>query len=251
MTDVAVRFAHLGIRFGDDVVIDDLDLDIHRGEFLCLLGPSGCGKSTMLRVIGDLVDAEGTTTVLGDEPSRMYRSLAYVFQAPRLVSWRTAIDNVVLGMQLRGMEGRKRRLRRRAEPYLSQVGLGDLTHRAAHVLSGGEQQRVAIARALAVEPEILLMDEPFSALDIRTRNQLRHEIVTIWKETGLTIVFVTHDVDEAVILGSRVVVLSNKPTCVAADILNDLPYPRDRASEAFEQRREELVRALGGTTELD
>lgn len=250
-TTTAIDVADLSISFGDSTVVDGLDLRVGRGEFVCLLGPSGCGKSTMLRVFGDLLSAGGSIEVLGESPNDVYDRLAYVFQSPRLLRWQDALDNVVLAMKLRRMKGKKRELRCRAQPYLELVGLSQLSHRAAHVLSGGEQQRVAIARALAVEPEILLMDEPFSALDIKTRSQLRREIVSIWEKTGLTIVFVTHDVDEALIVGSRVVILSDKPTHILADVAIDLPQPRDPMNEAFLAHRDEVVRHLGGKSRLD
>lgn len=247
----SIEFRDLSICFGENPVLENLNLTVSPGEFVCLLGPSGCGKSTMLRILGDLVRAEGTVLVLGEPASQVYERLSYVFQSPRLVSWRDALDNVVLGMQLRGMEGRKRDLRRRAAPFLDLVSLSDAKHRPAHVLSGGEQQRVAIARALAVQPELLLMDEPFSALDVKTRAQLREEIVSIWRQTGLTIVFVTHDVEEALTIASRVVVLSGKPTKVLADVSVDMEHPRRGDDPEFKRQREAIVEFLGGQVRLD
>ncbi|HKG37508.1 MAG TPA: ABC transporter ATP-binding protein [Conexibacter sp.] len=235
-----LRFAPAG-----EVILDGVDLRVEQGEFVCLLGPSGAGKSTTLRLLGGLMEGSGDIEVYGESPHHGWRRLAYVFQSPRLVRWRSAIDNVMLGMELRDGRGDKAARRERARAVLERVGLADLADRPAHLLSGGEQQRVAIARALAVEPDVLLMDEPFSALDVRTRTELRRQMVELWQETGLTVVFVTHDVDEALALGARAVVLSRKPTRVLADVRIDLPHPRDRESAEADVHREAILAAFG------
>lgn len=241
MTD-AVKMSELRVRYGADVVMDKMDLTIRQGEFACLLGPSGCGKSTLLRIMGELFEpAGGRVEVFGEPASKAWDRFAYVFQAPRLVPWRSALNNVVLGMQLRGIKGSKKELRAKAMRAMETVGIQHLAKRPGHVLSGGEQQRVSLARALAVEPQVLLMDEPFSALDVTTRRRLREEIVAIWKRTDLTIVFVTHDVDEALIVGNRVVVFSPKPTQLLADIPVDLPHPADPLSPGFLDLHEQIV----------
>lgn len=242
MNSQAVEIAGLRVQYGDATVLDDLQLDIGSSEFLCLLGPSGCGKSTLLRVMGDLATYHGGDVLVeGEPPTEAWKRLAYVFQAPRLVPWRNALDNVVLGMQFRGLPGSKGELREQAREAMRTVGIEELAQKPAHVLSGGEQQRVAIARALAVRPEVLLMDEPFSALDVQTRRQLRSEIVSVWRRTGLTIVFVTHDVDEALIVGSRIVVFSPKPTRILDDIHVDLSHPADPRSAEFQQLRQRII----------
>ncbi|HEX2029917.1 MAG TPA: ABC transporter ATP-binding protein [Actinomycetota bacterium] len=251
MTGMAIELEGLSIVFGRDVVMQDLDLRVEEGEFLCLLGPSGCGKSTLLRILGGLAKADGRVRVLGEPPQSSWQHLAYVFQTPRLVRWRNAMDNVALGLELRGIPGTRKEHRASAEAYLAQLGLEDLAGRPAHVLSGGEQQRVAIARALAVQPRILLMDEPFSALDVHTRGQLRAEIVSIWQKSGLTIVFVTHDIDEAVTIGSKVAVLSSKPTRLLSLLPIELSHPRSRSSPEFVRYRSRIVEHFGGKTVLD
>jgi len=252
MNDQAVEIVDLGVKYGSSTVLDSVGLMIDSGDFLCLLGPSGCGKSTLLRVIGDLAPfTSGQVRVDGEVPSNAWDRLAYVFQAPRLVPWRNAVDNVVLGMQFRKMAGSKRQLRTQALEAMRAVGIEDLAFKPAHVLSGGEQQRVAIARALAVRPEILLMDEPFSALDVQTRRQLRAEMVSLWRRTGLTIIFVTHDVDEALIVGSRVVVFSPKPTRILDDLKVDLPHPADPLSPEFHALRQRIAARFAGSGALD
>ncbi|GAA1858186.1 ABC transporter ATP-binding protein [Actinomadura bangladeshensis] len=249
---------NLEVRFGDEVVIDGIDLGIRDGELVTLLGPSGCGKSTMLRILGGLADHHGgSVTVDGRPAAQSWDRLAYVFQAARLAPWRTALDNVVLGMKLRGVEGSRREIRERARGFLETVGIGALADRPAHALSGGEQQRVSIARALSVEPSVLMMDEPFSALDVQTRRRLRQEIVSLWERTALTIVLVTHDIEEALVVGSRVVVCSPKPTGILADIDVDMPYPRDPATAEFGEHRKRIAalfgsdEAAGGRTVTD
>ena len=251
MTGPAIEIEGLSIVFGEDVVMERLDLRVEDGDFLCLLGPSGCGKSTLLRILGGLAKAEGRVRVLGEPPQTSWQHLAYVFQTPRLARWRNAMDNVALGLELRGMPGTKNEHRERAEGYLAQLGLAELARRPAHVLSGGEQQRVAIARALAVQPRILLMDEPFSALDVHTRGQLRAEIVSIWQKSGLTIVFVTHDIDEAITIAGKVAVLSSKPTRLLSLLPIELSHPRTLSSPESVQYRTRIVDHFGGKSLLD
>lgn len=242
----AIDTRGLTVAFDGQTIMSGIDLAIRDGELACLLGPSGCGKSTMLRIFGGLADYQGgEVTVHGEPPARTWHRLAYVFQAARLVPWRTALDNVVLGMKLRGVTGDRRELRERARSYMDIVGIATLADRPGYALSGGEQQRVSIARALAVDPDILLMDEPFSALDVQTRKRLQQEIVALWQRTGLTIVLVTHDVNEALTVGNRIVVCSRKPTEILADHDVDLPYPRNPASLDFQERHDQIVRHFG------
>jgi NitT/TauT family transport system ATP-binding protein len=227
---VVVSFQHVRTRFSGDNVLDDLTFEIQRGEFVCLLGPTGCGKSTTLRIMGHLLEQyDGTVRVDGKSPAHSWPKLAYVFQSPRLVYWRTALDNVLLGMELRFDDLPAEERRDRALYCLRMVGLERDASKYPLILSGGERQRVSIARALAVEPEIILMDEPLSNLDVTTKQRLRDEILNIWRTTGRTIVFVTHDLDEALYLADRVILLSGKPTRVLETLC--LRQPRPRAVE--------------------
>jgi NitT/TauT family transport system ATP-binding protein len=228
----AIRLDGVGITLGQEIIYESLSLEVRDGEFLCLLGPSGCGKSTALRVIADLLPPDrGTVSVLGRPASETWDQVAFVFQSPRLAPWRNAVRNVTLALELRQARGGEPRNRadmeREAHALLELVGLGADHHKYPAQLSGGERQRVAIARALAVKPRIILMDEPFSALDPNTRRRMRDEIVNIWRQAGSTIVFVTHDVDEAVTLADRVVLLSRKPTRVVETLRLESPRPRD------------------------
>ena len=238
-----ITFENVGIAFGEERIYDRLSFDVRRGEFVCILGPSGCGKSTSLRIIGGLLDvSSGRVTVDGRAPQDAWPDIAFVFQSPRLVPWRTALDNVLLGSQLRFGAGDKEKRRAHANELLNLVGLAADTGKYPSMLSGGERQRVSIARALAVDPQIVLMDEPFSALDPNMRGRMRAEMERIWLETGKTVVFVTHDIDEALQLADRTVVLSNKPTRVLEVLEFKTARPRGGSSHELGSQREKLVK---------
>ena len=242
-SDPIIAFENVGVTFGEEQIYDRLSFDVRRGEFVCILGPSGCGKSTSLRIIGGLLDVTvGHVSVDARAPRDAWPDIAFVFQSPRLVPWRTALDNVLLGTELRFGAGDKEQRRARATELLSLVGLAGDARKYPSMLSGGERQRVAIARALAVDPKIVLMDEPFSALDPNMRSRMRVEMERIWLETGKTVVFVTHDIDEALQLADRTVVLSNKPTRVLEIIELKTPRPRSLADPDFDTRRQKLVK---------
>ncbi len=232
---------------GDAVVtkaLEGIDLEIRRGEFVSLIGPSGCGKSTLLRVIGDLIRPTRGEVVVNGKPAaraRLERDYGMVFQAPVLMEWRTVEDNVRLPLEILGRPTAQRATRTRE--MLDLVELGDFVKHYPYQLSGGMQQRVAIARALSFEPAILLMDEPFGALDEMTRERMNSEVLRIWERTGITIVFVTHSIPEAVFLSSRVVVMSARPGRIRDVIDVDLARPRNE--DTRETRRYfELVTAV-------
>jgi NitT/TauT family transport system ATP-binding protein len=208
--------------------LEGIDLAIRAGEFVSLIGPSGCGKSTLLRIIGDLIAPTGGTVVVNGKPAdraRRDRDYGMVFQAPVLFEWRTVEDNVKLPLEIQGADSAKRTSR--AKEMLDLVELGEFLGHYPYQLSGGMQQRVAIARALAFEPAILLMDEPFGALDEMTRERMNSEVLRIWERTGTTVVFVTHSIPEAVFLSSRVVVMSARPGRITKVVDVDLPRPRN------------------------
>jgi NitT/TauT family transport system ATP-binding protein len=226
----AITFDNVALSLGGDRIYDSVSFTVQTGEFVCILGPSGCGKSTALRIIGDLLAPDsGVVTVGGRTPEEAWSDIAFVFQSPRLAPWRDVLANVLLGVELRfGRAEAKKRIARGRE-LLAMVRLADAAKKYPLMLSGGERQRVAIARALAVSPSIMLMDEPFSALDPNTRGRMRSEIERIWKEAGITVVFVTHDIDEALVLANHIVLMSNKPTKVLEVISVDAPRPREIA----------------------
>lgn len=210
--------------------LHDVTLSIGTGEFVALIGPSGCGKSTLMRLVGDLAaPSVGTISVKGKTPyqARIDRDYGIVFQAPVLYEWRTVRKNVELPLEVMGYAAEARR--QRAETMLRLVGLGDFGDAYPWQLSGGMQQRVSIARALAFSPSILLMDEPFGALDEITRERMQAELLNIWgsAEATTTVIFVTHSISEAVFLSDRVVVMSPRPGRIAQVVTIDLPRPRD------------------------
>lgn len=223
--------------------IDDISDSISRGEFLCILGPSGCGKTTLLRMIGGLdhptsgeIIVEGTP-VTGPDPR-----LAMIFQEYSLYPWRTVRANVGFGLQMRGIAVPERE--EIVNRFIRLVGLEGFGDSYPYELSGGMRQRVAVARALATDPAVLLMDEPFGALDAQTRNRMQKELLLIWEKTKKTVIFVTHSVDEAVYLADRIIVLSPRPGQIAGTYDVDIPRPRDRTSIEFATLRRDVLELI-------
>jgi ABC-type nitrate/sulfonate/bicarbonate transport system ATPase subunit len=211
---------------GDVEALSRIDLTIEPGQFLCLAGPSGCGKTTLLRLIaGFMSPTEGEIRVDGERVTRPSATRGVVFQQPMLYPWMTVRGNVELGPKLRGVKARERRAE--GDRFLEMVGLTDFADRRPYELSGGMQQRCQIARVLTNDPGIVLMDEPFGALDALTRERLQNELLEIWRATGKTILFITHSVDEAVFLGSRVLVMSPRPGRVVLDEDTALSTPEE------------------------
>lgn len=215
-------------RFGPSTVLDKIDIVVLRGEVLALVGPSGCGKSTLLNILSGLLTPDaGQLSVEGVPAAQVtdWRRIAYMFQEDRLLPWRTVRDNVAFGLEASGLSRADRR--RRASDMLELVGLRACGDAWPHELSGGMRSRVALARSLAVRPEVLLMDEPFSKLDPQTRSQMHEELLRIQAGHGMTVVFVTHDMEEAVVLADRVIRLAARPGRVADEVnLQGLVRPR-------------------------
>jgi len=224
-------------------VLDRISLRVNRGEFVALLGPSGCGKSTLLRLVAGLdpptagsllVDGEA---IEGPDPSRVV-----VFQDPTLYPWRTVWNNVALGLEARGLLGTHRE---RVEDALRLVGLTGFANAYPHQLSGGMSQRAALARALVNDPKLLILDEPLGQLDSLTRITMQGELVSLWQRVGFTALLVTHDVEEALFLAGRVIVLSERPAQIRAEIVNPLHYPRHRGDAHLTELRHEVFAHLG------
>jgi NitT/TauT family transport system ATP-binding protein len=226
-----IAIEHLNKTFQGDAgrvtALSDVSLAIAPGEFISLIGPSGCGKSTLMRLIGDLTEpTSGSITIKGKQPGRARQDRDYgiVFQAPVLYNWRSVQRNVELPLEIMGVGAAERT--RRAQEMLALVRLQDFARAYPWQLSGGMQQRVAIARALVFAPSILLMDEPFGALDEITREHMQQELLQIWSRTGATVIFVTHSIPEAVFLSDRVVIMSPRPGRIDSIVEIDLPRPR-------------------------
>lgn len=227
----------------ETVAIENFDLSIRKGELVSIVGPSGCGKTTILRMIAGLLEpTSGTITVAGHPCDRPGPDRGMVFQDFALMPWRSVLKNVELGMEIAGVPKEERT--RRAEEYIAIVGLEKFKDSRINELSGGMKQRVGIARALVNHPDVLLMDEPFGALDAQTRNLMQAELIKILDKTDQTIIFITHSVDEAVYLSDRIVVLTKRPATVKEVIEIPWPRPRDRASSEFTALRKHILDEL-------
>jgi NitT/TauT family transport system ATP-binding protein len=224
-------------------VLDDVNLIIERGEFVALLGPSGCGKSTLLRLVAGLeppksgILREDDARIRGPHPSRVV-----VFQDPTLFPWRTVWDNVALGLEAQGI---LKQQRQRVDDAIELVGLSAFRNAYPHQLSGGMAQRAALARALVNDPKVLILDEPLGKLDSLTRITMQAELVSLWQRKGFTTLLVTHDAEEALFLANRVIVLSDRPARIKADIVVDRPYPRHRGDPHLADLRKQILGLLG------
>lgn len=226
--------------------IDRVNLDVGDGEFVCLVGKSGCGKTTLLRIVAGLdAPSAGSVWVNGKPVRKPNPFVGVVFQEDRLFPWRTVRRNVELGLEIGGKLKQTRQ--EIVDHYLQLVGLKDFADVLPHELSGGMKQRASIARALVNGPGVLLMDEPFGALDAQTRNQMQGEMLKLWERTKCTVIFVTHSVDEAVILADRVVVLSSRPAHVENEFKIVLKQPRDRTSQEVTEFRRQILAMLDKT----
>jgi NitT/TauT family transport system ATP-binding protein len=243
MSDELLRIAGLGKRYGATEALRGADLSVQRGEFICLLGASGCGKSTLLRIIAGFETATtGRVSVDGRVITGPGPDRGMVFQDYGLFPWLTVRDNVGFGPKARGLP--RRTVADLADRFVATVGLTRFADAYPHQLSGGMKQRVAIARVLANDAQLVLMDEPFGALDAMTRERLQDELLGIWAERHLTVLFVTHAIEEAIFLADRVIVMSPGPGHIVADERIDLPRRRDVASPEFNDIRRRLSALL-------
>lgn len=247
---ISLKGVSKSFKNGEVLALEGLSFDVGPGEFVSILGPSGCGKTTLLRLIDGLIAPDRGEVLVNGRPPVPTQDMAMVFQSARLLPWRTVAGNIDFVLRLRGHGSEARASRTMA--LLGAVGLRDFADAYPHELSGGMQQRVGLARALAVEPEVLLMDEPFAALDAMTRETLRGALLRLWERRRMGVVFVTHDIDEAIILSQRIVVLSPRPGRIDAVVPVDLPTPRwqtdPRGLPAFAELRRMLwdrIHAMG------
>ncbi|MGZ7049672.1 MAG: ABC transporter ATP-binding protein [Methanobacterium sp.] len=240
INNVSKIFENKGTEFKS---LDDINLEINEGEFLCILGPSGCGKSTVLRLIAGLDKATSGKVLMDDEVivGPDYKR-GMVFQEYSLFPWRSVIDNVAFPLEMQGMTQEERY--KIAEEYLKIVGLENFRDSKPYELSGGMRQRVAIIRSLAGNPDVLLMDEPFGALDIQTRNQIQRDLLKIWEDKGTTIIFVTHSIDESIFLGDRVAIMSKGPGRIVKIFEINMERIRDRMDPEFLKFNHEIMNLL-------
>jgi NitT/TauT family transport system ATP-binding protein len=230
---------------GDEVVaLSDISLDVADKEFVCFIGPSGCGKTTLLRITAGLEKPDSGTLTVNNEPiTGPGPDRGMVFQEYSLFPWRTVLKNITFSLELKKIPQSERE--KISRDFLELVGLSKFADSYPHELSGGMKQRVAIARALVNDPDVLLMDEPFGAVDAQTRNRLQHELLNIWEKKKKTVLFITHSVDEAVFLADKVVVFTARPGRIKEVITVDLPRPRERTSFEANAVREHLLATLG------
>lgn len=238
-----VEVNHLTKSFGALKVLDDISFQVNDGDFLCIVGPTGCGKTTFLNSLVKLYDIDdGEILINGEEVDLNKHSIAYIMQEYSTMSWLTVKENVQFGMKVRKFS--KEKLNRKTEEVLKMVGLEKFADYYPEQLSASMLQRVSIARAFAVEPDLLLMDEPYGQLDLELRFRLEDELIRIWQETKTTIIFITHNIEEAVYMSQRIMVLTNKPTKVKEDFVNPLPLPRNVTEEKFIEMRNKVTNLI-------
>ena len=246
LQDVACTFISKDAPDQRYTAVDNVTLTVGDGEFVSVVGPTGCGKSTLLNVAaGLLAPSKGSVRIFGEPLSGINTRAGYMFQAESLMPWRTALENVMAGLQFRGMPDRE--AREQAESWLRRVGLGGFGDRYPHQMSGGMRKRASLAQTLVMDPDIILMDEPFSALDIQTRQLMENEVLALWQSKKKAVLFITHDLDEAIAMSDRVVILSAGPAArPIGEFTIDIERPRDVAEVKMTPRFIELHQAIWG-----
>lgn len=238
-----VTVNHLTKKFGDLLVLDDISFEVMDGDLLCVVGPTGCGKTTFLNSLVNIYDiTSGEILLDGRKVNTKEQNIAYIFQGDSTMPWLTVEENVRFGLDIKKMSSEQKK--ERTEKYLDIVGLKKYRNYYPKQLSASMLQRVSIARAFATEPELLLMDEPYGQLDIELRFKLEDELVKLWEMTKTTVLFITHNIEEAVYLGNKIMVLTNKPTTVKRTLENDIPRPRDIAAPRFVELRNEVTELI-------
>ena len=237
---VKISVEGLTKRFGELLVLDEIDFNVYEGEFLAIVGPTGCGKTTFLNCLSKLLPStSGHILINGEEADPHRHNIAFVFQESTCMPWRTVKDNVVYGMEVKGLPEKERE--ERLQQVLTLMGLADSQNLYPNQISASMEQRVAVGRAFATNPDLLLMDEPYGQLDVKLRYYLEDELIRLWQSLKATVIFVTHNIEEAVYVAERVLVLTNKPTKVKAEIRVNLPRPRSFLDPAFVDIRKQVT----------
>lgn len=235
-----VTVNNLTKSFGSLQVLNDISFTVGEGEFLCIVGPTGCGKTTFLNLLSKLIPpTKGNICINGEEADPKKHNVSFVFQEPSCMPWRTVKQNIAYGMEIKKLAADERE--NRLKKIMELVGLTDSANLYPNQISSSMEQRVAIARAFAVNPDLLLMDEPYGQLDVKLRYHLEDELVRLWQELKSTVLFVTHNIEEAVYMAERILVLTNKPTTVKSEVLVDLPRPRDFRDPEFVKIRKTVT----------
>ena len=237
---IKVRVEHLTKSFGNLLVLDDISFDVKEGEFLCIVGPTGCGKTTFLNSLTKLYSIDqGRITLNGEAINPRRQNIAYIFQEYSTMEWLTVEENIGYGLRIKHID--KAEIQRRVQDVMEMVGLTKYARFYPGQLSASMLQRVVIARAFAVQPELLLMDEPYGQLDLQLKYHLEDELIRLWQKTHTTVIFITHNIEEAVYLSDRILVLTNKPTKIKQSLSNDLPRPRKVSEPEFIKLRNEVT----------
>ena len=240
---IKVQVTNLTKKFGDLLVLDDISFNVKQGEFLCIVGPTGCGKTTFLNSLTKLYDLTAGEILINGEPVNLKKhNIAYILQEYSTFPWLKVEENIKYGLRIKKIP--EDEVQKRADEVIAMVGLEEFRNYYPDQLSASMLQRVVIARAFAVQPELLLMDEPYGQLDISLRFRLEDELLKLWEKTGTTVIFITHNIEEAVYLSSRIMILTNKPTSVKRIMDNSLPRPRDISSPKFVDLRNEVTELI-------
>jgi sulfonate transport system ATP-binding protein len=241
--EVKITVNNLTKSFGSLKVLDNISFDVKEGEMLCIVGPTGCGKTTFLNTLSKLIPpTTGNILIDGEEANPKKHNISFVFQESTCLPWRTVRSNVAFGMEVKGIA--KSQIASRLDYILHMVGLSDCADLYPNQVSASMEQRIAVARAFAVNPDLLMMDEPYGQLDVKLRYYLEDELVRLWQTLKSTVLFVTHNIEEAVYLGSRILVLSNKPTSIKAEVMVDLPRPRNLIDPKFVEIRKQVTELI-------
>jgi sulfonate transport system ATP-binding protein len=235
-----ISVKNLTKKFDDLTVLNDISFDINKGDFVCIVGPTGCGKTTFLNLLVKLIEPTSGEILIDGEPADPKKhNISFVFQEPSNFPWLTVEDNIKFNLKLKGID--KKEIQNRTDKILDLIGLADKKDVYPRELSVSAEQRVVIGRSFAVYPDLLLMDEPYGQMDIKVRYYLEDEVLKLWKETGSTVLFITHNIEEAIYLSQKCLIMSQKPTTVKAIIENPLPYPRNVSDPEFIKLREEVT----------
>lgn len=238
-----IKVKDLTKSFGDLLVLDDISFTVAQGEFLSIVGPTGCGKTTFLNCLSKLLPTtKGNIFIDGAEANPKKHNISFVFQEPTCMPWRTVRENVAYGMQVKKFSREK--MEERLKYILGLVGLSDTANLYPNQVSSSMEQRIAVARAFAVDPDLLLMDEPYGQLDIKLRYYLEDELIRLWNTLKSTVVFVTHNIEEAVYVAERILILSNKPTKIKSEVIVDLPRPRSLIDPRFVEIRKQVTELI-------